>query len=280
MKSILTMATAALIMTSVAFGSGEEQADNLYTQRGQSVAYAEQAASLYAQLAEAESDTLKRAQLKIKESEATYYVGTQAQRSKDKQEIHDRGQKIAMVAVGLLSGAPGVAAKDEFKTDLARAYYFYGANLGKWGEAKGVLASLGKWPELKDNMFKLIANDESVEDYGAYRILGKAFLKVPFESSAQGLEYLRKAYDSTKVTVKDMTLSRNSTTAYYFLEGLKKQEEIETFCGVFSEYSKLAKMNDQELTEYNSAKLPETKGDIAKFKGDKDLQEYASDECI
>jgi len=281
MKNALAVLAMTFALVAPSFAS-EEQAAVLFTKRGENAAYAQQAAAHYAQLAQAEADVLKRAQLKTNEAEATYYYGTKVNDRDSKMDVHDKGQKAAMVAVGLLSSAPGVPARPEFTVSLARAYYFYGANLGKWGEAKGVLASLGRWPELKENMFHIVnlgAEAQKVEDFGVFRVLGRAYMKVPYESSAQGLDFLKKANQGTQVSVKGITLSKNSTNVVYFLDILKKQDEIDLFCEQYAKFAKVSKFVETDLVAYNSERVPETKTDVSEFNANSDLHKYAKKEC-
>lgn len=279
MKKILAICILAHALGATAFAN-ETDAQTLFSKRGENKDNAKLAADAYSDLAQSETVNLKKAQLLSKEAEAIYFYGTRVNDNEIKKSAHDRGQKTAMVAVGILAQAPGVARDPSYKTDLARAYYWYGANLGKWGEANGVLASLGRWPELKSNMQNILQLDDSVEDYGVYRILGRGYMKVPFESSTEGLKFLKKGYDSTLTTVAGLTLSRNSTTVVYYLDILKKKEEVETFCKVFAGFAKVAKMSEADQTSYNPNRLPETKTDSAEFLANTDIQRYAKNECF
>lgn len=279
MKKMLSICFLAQAL-SFSVMADETAAQNLFAKRGENKENAKQAADLYSGLAQAETNSLKKAQLLTKEAEAIYYYGSKIEGKENKMVAHDRGQKTAMVAVGILGSAPGVAKDPAFKTDLALGYYWYGTNLGKWGEANGVLASLGRWPELRDNVKFIVALDETVEDYGVYRILGRGYMKVPFESTAEGLQVLKRAFDKTKTDFASLSLSRNSTTVSYYLDILKKTSEIETFCQVFTSFTKLSKMSDADLAKYNTNRLPETKSDLADFKANADLQKYAKEECL
>ncbi len=278
MKKILAICILAHAFCAGAFAD-EVEAQALYSKRGENKDNAKLAADQYSSLAQTEVSGLKKAQLLSKEAEAIYFYGSRVTDNEVKKSAHDRGQKTAMVAVGILAAAPGVAKEPGFKTDLATAYYWYGANLGKWGEANGVLASLGRWPELKQNMQNILRLDETVEDFGVYRILGRGYMKVPFESSTEGLNFLKKAYDNTLTNIAGMTLSRNTTTIVFYLDLLKKKEEVETFCQVFKNMVKVTKLSDSDLLSYNSIRFPESKIDSAEFLANRDVQQYAKNEC-
>lgn len=182
----------------------ELEAKTLYAKRSETVegiANAGQAAEAYKALADGEvADMAKKATLLNKESQAAYYVGTQVKTDAEKIPVFLRAMKAADAAI--------VAMGDETKLDeagkeiLALAYYYSGANLGKWAEANGIASSLGRWGELQDKMKKVIAlKKEAVQAYGAFRILGRAYYKLPapLGSNKKALVYLEKAFNETKM---------------------------------------------------------------------------------
>src|SRR3989339_333019 len=255
-----------------------EEAQTLYNQRGENINNARQAAEIFSQLASSEREVFLRAELLTLFAQAIYYYGDQLPEAQkeEKLAIFERGYSAAESAANLLALSPGVPGKIEYKTALARAYYFFCSNLGKWGEVKGVLNSLGKWPTLKEHLNYILNLDETVLDYGANRILGRAYMKIPYESNKKGLELLRTAYEKTLVKVGDVTLSRNSTTIIFFLESLRKENEKKTFCSVYSSFSSLSE-NESLWSEYNAERLPETKNDIQEFLENEFLAEYFND---
>ncbi|MBL6989959.1 MAG: hypothetical protein ISR65_09285 [Bacteriovoracaceae bacterium] len=283
MKKLLLFTLTTLFLTSsFAFANTVEEADELLSRRGEGVELAAQAADIYEALAQQETDVLKKADLYISMSDAVYFVGTRTadEPQEAKLAVFQRGMDAAKEAFALLELEPGVAKLEEYKTPLSRANYFFSANLGKWGETKGILVSLGQWPTLKKHLNYMIALDETVESYGVYRVLGRAYMKIPFESNQQGLDYMKKAYDNTLVTVSDITLSKNSTTVVYYLDLLMKLgNDDETFCEVFESFSDLVDGGEELLQLYAPDRLPETKKDVNDFVGNDTVLEYFDENC-
>lgn len=199
LKSLTLASLLAFAMPLMAQDLDAEIAKDLYAQRGVSYEKAAQAADIYGRLADAETvDMAKKSTLLNKESQAAYYVGTQMKTDEAKIPVFLRAMQAADEAIASMG--------DETKLDeagkeiLATAYYYSGANLGKWAEANGIASSLGRWGELQEKMKKVIAlKKESVQAYGAHRILGRAYYKLPapLGSNKKADAYLAKAFTST-----------------------------------------------------------------------------------
>ncbi len=283
-KTILGTLIATTLMSASAFAVSPEEARALFEKRDQGIEFSLKAADAYKSLATGSSRSeAEKASFKINEAEALYFhiglIPDERSTKKEKLEKYERAYEAAMSGANVLASAPGVAKKPEYKSELARAYYWYGANLGKWGETKGVLASLGRWGDLKDHVNYALNLDKTVEDYGPNRIFSRAFLKVPFESNDQALAYAKEAYDNTLTTVSGIELSKHTTTVLYYLIALEDRRKTDTFCEVFDNFSDLSRLSDAELLQYNPKRLPETKADIKEFENDSDLNEYYDDNC-
>lgn len=283
-KTILGTLMATALFGASAFAVTPEEAREFFQKRDQGIEWSLKAADAYKSLATSSSRSeVEKASFKINEAEALYFhiglIPDGRSNKKEKLEKYERAYNAAISGAGVLASAPGVAKKPEFKTELARAYYWYSANLGKWGETKGVLASLGRWGELKEHVNYALKLDKTVEDYGPNRIFSRAYLKVPFESNDEALAFAKEAYKNTLTTVSGIEMSRHTTTVLYYLNALEDRRQTDTFCEVFDNFSDLSRLSDAELLQYNPKRLPETKADIKEFENDSDLNEYYDDNC-
>lgn len=287
MKTVL-MASLMLFGSATTFANTNiERAKELFQKRGESRDFALEAARLFRSTYSELSDEFEKAQAKINESEAYYFVGTHSSSKKTRKSMHQAGFNAAQIAINHLQASYGEPKNESYRTPLARAYYFYGANLGKWGEARGVIRSLAKWPELKRKTLLVTRLDETVEQYGAYRILGRGFLKVPRESSSQAFEYIAKAYNETLTTIgEDTQISRNTTTMLYYMEIAKKINKINEFCEAFYAMEELSELDEEDLKGYaidpargDHNRMPEVSDDIKAFQNDSKIQAYARSNC-
>lgn len=189
--------TLMLSISGLVFSQSIEEARELYSKRGTDVTFAQQSADMFLVLSESTEDKLLKATYLNGASNSLYYVAAQSESNLDKKKIHTDGLNKASQAISLLLGTQVEAEKEQ----LAIAYYRYGANLGKWAEANGVAASLSKWPNLKNTMNSIISlGKKEIEWFGANRILGRAFYKLPFPlgSKKKAYNYLKEAFDATK----------------------------------------------------------------------------------
>ncbi len=281
MRSLLIL--SFFIVCFSLYANTEEEALRLFSDRYENSKNAFSAYETYKKLATNSTANAKKiSNLYISASESVYYYSGQLDKDENKKKLalFNEGMNMALKAAGLLVGnSPDVARKVELKTNLARAYYYYSANLGKWGEAKGVLSSLGKWPTLKKHLNYILDLDETVEDYGAFRVLGRAFMKIPYESNANSFKYLKFAYEKTLTQIEDIEISSNSTTVLYYLDILKKQDKIDIFCNLYEDFEFISTSNYEIIKSYGHQRYPETMNDIKSFSNNKDLQTYYDDNC-
>ena len=160
------------------------------------------------------------------------------------------------------------------KTLRARALYFYGSNIGKRGLAEGGTEPLKLFKKvLKPKMGELIQLDETVEEYGVYRILGLAYVKVPKilgGDKAKGLKMIRKGFDNTVVETDDFTVSTNSTTTRYMLFALMKNSYKTEFCALADEFYAFAESERDVQDAINTYLIPETQTEVEDFLEPKD----------
>lgn len=282
MKNLFTILSLAFTLSANA--NTVEEARALFAKRGESVSNAQQAADIYSKLASTATGT-EKANLLLGEAEAIYYVGIKASSKNSKLALHERGYGVAEYANSLLK------ANNASNTELAISLYWYAANIGKWGEAKGILSSLKQWKQnMKPALLSLKDLDDSVQDYGVYRILGLGYIKVPGESNSDGLEFLAKAYSETLKTMnvdgEEIEISYHVNNTVFLLEGLRKTKKIEVagidYCDVYESAEILweaAQEDDSVLEAYNPKLVPETKVEFTNFFAEKDNTEYFEDKC-
>ncbi|MBN2136154.1 MAG: hypothetical protein JW737_10510 [Acidobacteria bacterium] len=80
----------------------------------------------------------------------------------------------------------------------AEGFFWYGVNLGAWGEANGVTKSLSIRGDLEEFMKKTVAIDPVLEGGGAYRVLGRLKFRLPGlfgGDNDESIAYLKKAIE-------------------------------------------------------------------------------------
>lgn len=180
------------------------QADEIYA-RMQTISEADEALNLYRKALVGMQDKYE-AYWKI--SRLLYFKGYYTENKNDKKAIFSLGVYHAEKAVALKPNQPD-------------GYYWRGVNNGKYGETRGVLKSLSLVKPIKKDMNKVIELDESYEDGGAHRVLGRVFFKVPGiagGSKEKSLEHLEK---SKEIGPEDML------TRYYLAETLLSRKMVE-----------------------------------------------------
>ena len=272
---ILGMALSAFSSLALADGTAAEfiaQAKAAYAQRAYSeegIAKAKEAASLYEKAAALQTGR-EAAESLNGEAEALHFAGAATSEAKKSEKIAthlsgiqvgDRAlQTLGVNAIGDLFSPEGIEKTkarlntEELKT-LANAIYFRGANLGQWGTANGVVDSLGKWPELRDSMQAIIDLDmKEVNDFGAYRVLGRGYFKIPAllgGSMRKARRYLTEAVNNTKSTVYP-ELSRQATNNLYLAEVLHEDKAGEAAKAL------LQKTIAADAAQLNPDQVPET----------------------
>lgn len=268
--------TLTLLFNFSAFASTADEAARLFALRGEDPQNALAAADIYRNLANNTRDPLAQAELKLREAESIYYVGYKTPMTPKEPRLaqFERGYNAADIAVTTYE-ARGM------NTQAAQALYWYGTNLGKWGETNGVLASLRRWPELKAKSLRIRELDPTVYDYGANRILGKAFLSIPFESNTQGLAYLQEAYDNTLISLYDgaMVLSRNPVNNSYLLEAYVDRNRADKFCDLYEAFDDFLFEGEELWREVAPDLIPETYIEQDKFEEANDLHNFYGRNC-
>lgn len=270
MKNLKTiLITISLLLVALpAFSASREEADALYARRdstpeGMNLAW--QAANMYAELASNTSSAADKAQLLIRQSMAIYFVGDMSVNSDEKIKFYSLGKEVALNAASILEKVPG-EAKDPANTELlAHAYYWYGVNLGKWGEASGILSSLGQWPTLRKYMEYIInMGQEDIEYYGASRTLGRAYFKLPYPlgSTSKSLSYLEEAFNNTLDSKKEISVY--GLNVVYYAETLLAVGGEENKRKARNILEKLVEKgnNPSWFMTYNPDRIPETKKEI------------------
>lgn len=257
MKNLLLV--GGLLVSFNALGNTVDTAEELFELRGEDTANAQKAADIYGKLADASSEKGEKANLYYKQSEAIYFVGTQTKDEDQAEKIHENGYQVADKAIKLLEGQV-----DDFEQEetLALGYFFYGANLGKWAEARGIGSSLGRAGELKDTMRKIIdLGQEDIENYGANRILGRVYHKLPViagGSKKKAEKILAEAFENT--LSDDADVSVHGLNNLYFAETLEARGKEDQACKILKEFS----VQDPETLL--DTRIPETKLEIEEAK--------------
>jgi hypothetical protein len=288
MKRLSMLAVLAVSLPALAVLKFEK-ADSIFDKRGEDRNNAQIAAGMFGTLAKSEADVLVKAQAKVRESRAFYYLGRTTEKKSEKKALYTKGYKAANEAVALLSAKPGVAKKDSYKTDLAHAHYYYAANLGKWGKANGKLSSLGKWPELRSNLDMIDGlgpEAQALENYGSMRVRGRALHELPFGDKNEALRLIKHSFENSMPEGFDMSAS--TTTTIYYLDILAKTNtDVDTFCEVYEMMLDLSEMDDEELkeelTDLNPNLVPEGMIEVRQFGNGEgfveDVQKYADRKC-
>lgn len=98
--------------------------------------------------------------------------------------IFERGEALADQAISADPSGP-------------RGYYWKAANIGKWGNTRGIVNSLFKAPSMRDQLILAIERDPNFAD--AYFVLGQLFAKVPgvisFGDTNAGVSMARLSVD-------------------------------------------------------------------------------------
>lgn len=261
--NFLALALAVLVSTNL-FAISVEEAEVLFEKRGESLDNATKASEIYLNLAKEETDLVLKGSLLSKASDAIYYVAARQGSDKAKEEGHKRGYEVAESAISTIESTGD--QKDETLVILAEAYYNYGANLGKWGEAKGVATSLGQWPTLRAKMEHIINNlkKPAVRHFGAHRILGRAYYKIPGMlggSDKKSEKYLEKAYNGT---LNAEGISTHGLNTLYYAETLHKLGNTAKAKDILKKFIDFVDAHGADKLEPN--RIPETNEELKEIK--------------
>jgi hypothetical protein len=252
-----------------------EDAHQIYSQRapqGAGLEKSRQSANMYGELfkeaVEMGLDDAYQAQMKVYQAKAMYYFAEHTQDLELKKSGHRLGWDYGIDAAKLLV-VPGQTTelKDPSnKRLLAESYYWQGANMGKWGLANGILNSLRQWPELRETMnYIKVLGEQDVEYYGANRILGWAYYKLPFPlgDKSMAFDLLKAAHDKTLDSTG--SISTHSTNVLYLAQVLIYNGEEAQARKILT---KLVEMGSDvtTATRYNEERVPETLEEIEEAK--------------
>jgi len=257
-----------------AFSNTLEQANTLFSKRGEKVEFAKQAADAYKTLADAATDSKTKALRKVDQAKALYFFGGKVSSKEQKLSVYKTAYTAANNAVSLMSSSRGTPAADVTAAELATAHYFYAINLARWGKTNGITSSVSKLPELMENLEIVNKLDETVENYGAYRTMGKTKYAVPAAvarlvglrnfTTEDALDALFKAYDNTVMYVEELGVetSKNSTTTLYLLDVLAELEERGDFCDIFRSVKLISEKGEGFIASLFPTKVPEATQDF------------------
>jgi hypothetical protein len=254
MKSLLI--TLTLTLSLGAFAQTAQQADDLYSARGIDANKALEAATAYTTLAAATANKAEKATFLNEASKSYYFVGTSKSSDDQKKKYHIMGMNVAQEAIDTVLTFTNATEKEQ----LAMGYFRFGSNQGKWAEANGIASSLGKWPSLKTYMKNIIKlGYKSLEAYGAYRILGRAYYKLPapLGSKKKALKYLETAFNGSMNGNDISNYGLNVNFYAQTLISLKRKDEARKILNSFIQ---------KDAATFNTARIPETKVEIQEAK--------------
>jgi hypothetical protein len=247
MKTLLMSALFALVAAapSVQAATTEElvqKAEGAFKERDYNspgIAKANEAAGIYGQVVAAQTDAKAQAKYLAKQAEALYFVG-HANTDRDlKIKYHLAGMESADKGVKVfgITDVTDVEPKQiaELKKSLTaeelnllgELLYQRGANLGQWGAANGVTASLGRWSELRETMNLIIKlGVQTTREYGALRTLGRGYHQIPGllgGDNGKAEKYLQTAVEKTKAP--GAIYSTNGYNNVYYAEVLRDTDK-------------------------------------------------------
>ena len=201
-----------IAVTSGAAGAGAQEATaferalSAYEARADA-AQAKAAVALFAEAAKADPASYEA---RWRGAAAAYYYGTYPREDapdKEKMAIFQGGIDLAKEAVAL-------------QPKGVEAHFWLGVLYGVYGEAKGMMKSLSLVPEIKQEMQLTIEADPAFEGWGADRVLGRMFFKLPFfkgGDNKKSIEHLERSLAGAPTNA----LTRVYLAASYKSEGMK-----------------------------------------------------------
>lgn len=157
---------------------------------------------------------------KVLLARALYFKGIRTSGDKAKMALFDQAMDRCKEAIQI--------DVDNFGDIYAEAHYFFAISLGRWAEAKGVLASLSRKNDLIDAAEAAQARmtrdgnpGETYDSYGPARTLGRVYFKLPgFAGGDRGkaLTLLESAYTNGL---------ENALNTVYFAEVLAGGNTVE-----------------------------------------------------
>ncbi len=204
------------------------QADELYLEM-KDMATAEKARDLYLQALE-KSENQYEPLWKL--SRILYYIGDHTEVKKEKKLIFKTAIEYAKQAV-------------ELEPEKPDAYYWLGVTYGVWGEVRGVLKSLFLVDDIKEAMRKVIEIDQSYEEGGPDRVLGRVFFKVPGFAGGSKKKSLKHLQKSLEYGPNDPLTRYYIGHTYYALKEIEKsRKELEFVLSMESDDRWVSGIND------------------------------------
>ena len=251
MKHLILMGSVVLNLS--VFANSVEEADGWYGKRGEDVENVRKAVEIYKKLAAVEQDQETKVELVIKQLEALSYLGDKLTVKDEKLELFEKSVTLAKATTELV---------DESETPdeelLAQTLYWFGVHLSKFGRTKGVLKSLTKAPDVKKAMKRIIdMGYGDVNHYGAHRVLGRVFYKLPGMfggDKSKAKAHLEKAF--TETLVEGLGISSHGLNNIYYAEALRKKGEKAKACTILKTFV------EQDPTTLLVTRIPETTEEI------------------
>lgn len=220
-----------------------EKAQSLYKERTD-LSKIDQAITLLVQAETEVKDSDLKYEVLVQLSKSLYYKGTHTSGDKLKITLHDDGYKKARQAIAV-------------NADYADAFYFAAANLARWGEANGIVASLSKKKETVETLEAIYEKNskdgnpgEAYEYNGADRALGRMYYKLPSfagGSQAKSMKHLENAYQNAKGCALNIV---------YYAETVSAVDKGKA-------KSILDELLSKDANTYNPDRMPETLEDFA-----------------
>lgn len=153
-------------------------------------------------------------------SRAYFHQGREALSKDEKLQSYNKAVEMGRRAV-------------EIKNDRPEGHFWLGISIAAVGETSGILKSLGSVKDVKREMEQVVDTDDTYEEGGAYRIMGRIDHKVPWifgGRKSRSREYYQKA----------LTIAPDNTYTHLFLAELlideneikQARKELEFVLGV------------------------------------------------
>ncbi len=275
MKLFITFIALTFGLASLA-----QDASSVFAKRGDDRSFALKAANLYLEVANAQADNFKELEQKSNFAHAMYFYAQTTSVKKDQIDLHNKA--ITYLAESLNKVGVDVAVQEEDddteleytsypsglsadqKLIIATALFEYGANLGKWGEAKGIASSLSQLPKLEGAMHAIERLGlAEIGSYGVDRVLSRIEYKVPLRDKKLAYKKIKNAVSKTlhpEYQVSTYGLNNVYLAAFY------KGHPEGKVAGKAESCELLKKFIAVDPTKLNANRIPETKNDIAAAK--------------
>jgi hypothetical protein len=226
-----------------------EEAAALYAQRDfyhmnpAGVDKAIEAARVYQQAVDLETDFNQQLQISIDLITAHYFIGTALKEDliQERMAAHQKAMDLSDEVISELGVEPSKASQltqaeitnilnsldATQELVLAQAIYNKAINLAQWGNLAGIASTLGRLPEVFGLLQRvMMMGYESIYEYGPDRTIGRIHTELPLEAGGKielAEEHLMKAYRSTLVEGK--RYSKNGYNNLFLAEALHKLGE-------------------------------------------------------